>query len=45
MHYPVVTLKERMKVADLREALRHNVHNGFPVVRDTGHGQVGVERG
>lgn len=42
MHYPVVTVKESMKICELRDALRDNKHNGFPVVRESGHGRVFV---
>ena len=33
-------LQENMSLKDLRWALRNTTHNGFPVVRDTQHGQV-----
>jgi len=34
MRAPVVTLRERMTLGDLRDVLRKTRHNGFPVVRD-----------
>jgi chloride channel 7 len=35
MHAPVVTLREQMRLGDVRDVLRRTRHNGFPVVRDT----------
>ena len=34
MHSPVVTLREQMRLGDVRDVLRRTRHNGFPVVRD-----------
>ena len=36
-----VSLQERIKLNVAREVLRDTRHNGFPVVRNTPHGQVG----
>ena len=41
MSAPVVTLREEMRVEEMRQVLRETRHNGFPVVRDTSSGQVG----
>lgn len=44
MHAPVVTLREQMRLGDVRDVLRKTRHNGFPVVRDTpqvGEGGIG----
>ena len=35
MSAPVATLREEMRIADMRQILRETRHNGFPVVRDT----------
>ena len=40
MSAPVVTLREEMRIEDMRQVLREARHNGFPVVRDTAAGQV-----
>ena len=40
MSAPVVTLREEMRIEDMRQVLRQTRHNGFPVVRDTAAGQV-----
>ena len=40
MSAPVVTLREEMRIEDMRQILRHCRHNGFPVVRETAAGQV-----
>ncbi|KAL4429222.1 hypothetical protein ABPG77_010201, partial [Micractinium sp. CCAP 211/92] len=42
MHSPVVTLREQMRLGDIRDVLRKTRHNGFPVVRDTPQGGVCV---
>lgn len=42
MHAPVVTLREQMRLGDIRDVLRKTRHNGFPVVRDTPQGGVCV---
>lgn len=42
MHAPVVTLREQMRLGDVRDVLRKTRHNGFPVVRDTPQGGVCV---
>lgn len=42
MHFPVVTLREQMRLGDVRDVLRRTRHNGFPVVRDTPEGGVCV---
>jgi len=36
---PVVTLKEKESVQSLIETLNSNKHNGFPVIRESEHGQ------
>ena len=36
---PVVTLKEKESVQSLVETLTSNKHNGFPVIRESEHGQ------
>ena len=41
MSAPVVTLREEMRIEDMRQILRRCRHNGFPVVRETAAGQVG----
>lgn len=38
MRHPVVTLREKMVLGDLRELLRKTAHNGFPVVRQLSNG-------
>ncbi len=40
MSAPVVTLREEMRIEDMRQILRRCRHNGFPVVRETAAGQV-----
>lgn len=40
MAAPVVTLREQMRLDDVRQVLRDSRHNGFPVVRDSPAGQV-----
>ena len=42
MASPVVTLPERVRIAVLRDILRSNRHNGFPIVRETAAGQVSL---
>ncbi|KAI7836469.1 hypothetical protein COHA_009686 [Chlorella ohadii] len=42
MAAPVVTLREQMRLGDVRDVLRKTRHNGFPVVRDTPQGGVCV---
>ncbi|KDD74684.1 voltage gated chloride channel protein [Helicosporidium sp. ATCC 50920] len=41
-HWPVVTLREQVRLGDLRDVLRRSRHAGFPVVRDTAQGAVCV---
>merc|ERR1712216_294051 len=36
---PVVTLQEKESVQSLIETLNSNKHNGFPVIRESEHGQ------
>ncbi|KAK2076390.1 hypothetical protein QBZ16_000915 [Prototheca wickerhamii] len=40
MNWPVTTLREQMRLGDLRDVLRKTRYQGFPVVRDTGQGPV-----
>ena len=40
MAAPAVTLREHMRLEDVRQVLRDSRHNGFPVVRDSPAGQV-----
>lgn len=42
MASPVVSFPERVPAHQLRHTLRQTSHNGFPVVRNTGRGQVFV---
>ncbi|CAD7698710.1 unnamed protein product [Ostreobium quekettii] len=40
MHSPVVTMREQMRVAEIKEVLRETSHNGFPIIQDSPHGGV-----
>uniref|UniRef100_A0A1D2A2N7 Chloride channel protein n=1 Tax=Auxenochlorella protothecoides TaxID=3075 RepID=A0A1D2A2N7_AUXPR len=42
MHWPVTSLREHMRLGDVREVLRRTKYQGFPVVRDTNRGPVFV---
>lgn len=40
--HKVVTFREKMRLADIRTALRDTSHNGFPVVRPSAVGDLFV---
>lgn len=42
MHWPVTTMREHVRLGDLRDVLRRTRFQGFPVVRDTPQGPVYV---